>query len=43
MASGGGAFEVNGAGQIIDNSTGVIRAADGSRVVIFGMGTTVSG
>jgi hypothetical protein len=43
LASGGGTFQVNGAGQTIDNSTGVIRALDGSRVVIFGMGTTVSG
>ena len=43
LASGGGTFQVNGAGQTIDNSSGVIRALDGSRVVIFGMGTTVSG
>jgi len=43
LASGGGTLEVNGAGQTLDNSSGTIRALDGSRVVVSGFGTTVSG
>jgi fibronectin-binding autotransporter adhesin len=43
LASGGGRFEVNGAGQTIDNSSGTITALNGSSVVLFGFGTTVSG
>jgi fibronectin-binding autotransporter adhesin len=43
LASGGGTFEVNGAGHTIDNSSGTITALDGSSVVLFGFGTTVSG
>jgi PEP-CTERM motif-containing protein len=43
LASGGGTFDVNGAGQTLDNSFGTIRALDGSRVRIGGFGTTVSG
>jgi len=42
LASGGGTFEVNGAGQTIDNSSGVIKALDGSRVTLFN-GLRVSG
>lgn len=42
-ASGGGTFEVNGNGHTIDNSSGTITALDGSRVTLFGFGTTVSG
>ena len=43
QASGGGTLEVNGAGQTINNSSGAITALNGSRVVLSGFGTTVSG
>jgi len=42
LASGGGTFEVNGAGQTLNNSFGAITALNGSSVHLFN-GITVSG